>query len=101
MKSIQATPLKYDQLLITTTVLPDSQQGKAYTTSDGLAVGIETTGGNGKNTFRISKGKLPKGLNLNEDGTITGMNEETEVSALFPVEITVTSGDGQISVKEF
>ena len=60
-------------LSITTITLPDVFIGQEY---DGV---IEATGGFAPNGFSIADGDLPEGLELNADGTITGLVDNFEL----------------------
>ena len=75
-----------ENLLITTTSLPDSVVGSAYSSA------IAATGGNGSYTWSVSSGSLPSGLSLSATGTISGTST-TVGEFTFTVGVT----DGQLS----
>lgn len=71
---------------VTTAALPDGKQGTAYSqtlTADGDASDTYA--------FTVSDGTLPKGLELRDDGTLTGT---PTASGTFDVTVTATGVDG-------
>jgi hypothetical protein len=63
------------QLAITTTSLPDGTLGTAYSQT------IAVTGGSGGNTWSISAGSLPAGLNISTQGNGNGLITGTPTTA--------------------
>ena len=76
----------YEELVITTTSLPDGVVGSAYSAT------LQATGGNGSYTWSILSGSLPDGLSLSSMGEISG-TLTTVGTFSFTVEVT----DGELS----
>lgn len=70
---------------IVTTSLAASMMGRLYTTT------LQTTGGTGAITFKITAGSLPPGYALNSNGMITGVSRGV---GKFTFTVTATDADG-------
>jgi uncharacterized protein YjdB len=71
-------------LVVTTTTLPAATEGSPYTAT------LEATGGTGSYAWTLADGNLPGGINLLNDGVLTGTPTQ---SGSFPITVRVTSGD--------
>ena len=83
----------FPPLMITTQSLPDALLDAVY------AADVEAVGGDRNYTWSVIDGSLPEGLSLNTgSGTIEGRPTVAGGSSFM---IQVTSGDGQLTTRQF
>ena len=87
-----------DDLVITTSSLPNAAVGEAY------SAGVDAEGGDGEYSWDLASGALPPGLDLSvedltdDDVVVTGLPEQ---AGTFNFVLRVNSEDGQAATRQF
>jgi len=92
--TISAASEKKDPKISPTSVA-GGQYGSAYTTQN-----LKVTGGDGSYTFSVSKGSLPPGISLSNDGTFSGTPTAVGTYS-FTVTATGQSGDSNSASHDY
>jgi large repetitive protein len=80
-----------ERLAITTQTLPTAKAAASYPSTR-----VQASGARGTVSFAVTSGKLPSGLTLNADGTLSGM-PSAMASGLYPLTITARDDSNAVT----